>query len=249
MPFFKAAFTAVKNLLNDTLSFAWDEDLSAADKALYFGLHPWEWLFFHAPLATQVLEFVYAIWGILLVAVPYSVGLCRADRPWRTHFLVSYVLIFILLGNIAAGTVMSGGPFWVEYLSPGQSDYAALFTYLHQADPGGFFSAVEAQRYLISEQLGDLSNAGSGISAFPSIHVAIATLYALMGWKLGRLVRVVGLVFLAMIFVGSVHLGWHYSIDGYAAMAGTCAIYWLVGLVLRRVPFLESARGIGLPTA
>jgi hypothetical protein len=37
-----------------------------------------------------------------------------------------------------------------------------------------------------------------------------------------------------MILVGSVHLGWHYAIDGYAAIIGTWAIWWIVGRLLER---------------
>ncbi|MCH8197830.1 MAG: hypothetical protein IH904_07085, partial [Proteobacteria bacterium] len=37
-----------------------------------------------------------------------------------------------------------------------------------------------------------------------------------------------------IIFIGSVHLGWHYAIDGYAGIAGTWLIWKFAGQMLRR---------------
>jgi hypothetical protein len=250
MPFFKAAFTAAKNLANDMFAFAWDRTLSDLDKVLHFGSHPWQWLFIPAPAVTLGLEFFYAFWGVALVVIPYAVSLRRPDCPWRTQFLVSYVLVFLLLGNVVASAFMSAGPFWVENHHPGRSDYSALFSYLSQVDSVWRFSAVKFQHYLIVTHNEALSSLGTGISAFPSIHVAIATLYALVGWRISRFARVVSLAFLATILVGSIHLGWHYSLDGYASIIGTCAIYRAVGWALRRgAPLLRDRRPTGNPAA
>jgi hypothetical protein len=41
-------------------------------------------------------------------------------------------------------------------------------------------------------------------------------------------------VLAAVILVGSVHLGWHYAIDGYAAIVGTLVIWCGVGKMIRR---------------
>jgi membrane-associated phospholipid phosphatase len=109
---------------------------------------------------------------------------------------------------------------------------------------------VKFQHYLIVTHNEALSSLGTGISAFPSIHVAIATLYALVGWRISRFARVVSLAFLATILVGSIHLGWHYSLDGYASIIGTCAIYRAVGWALRRgAPLLRDRRPTGNPAA
>lgn len=68
---------------------------------------------------------------------------------------------------------------------------------------------------------------GGGISAFPSLHVAIATLNAIYLWRFGGLLRWAGAAFLVVIQLGAVDLAWHYGIDGYASMLAT-PIIWVV---------------------
>ena len=232
-PLFMAGFTAVKTLLNDVVPFTWDHTLMEFGRRLHFGQHPWQWLDIENPAVTRALESAYAFWGVLLVAVPLAIALRRPDCPARTRFLVSMVLVFILLGNVAAGAFMSAGPFWFEFAGERHNDYAGLFAYLMQVDPNGDFSAISFQRYLWRAYMQGTTHLGSGISAFPSIHVAAATLYALFAWPLGRLPRITALIYLAAVAIGAVHLGWHYSLDCYAGFLGATLIYGAVGVVQR----------------
>jgi len=232
-PIFMAGFTAMKNLLNDVVPFTWDKTFMEIGRTLHFGQHPWQWLDIENPLVTRALESAYAFWGVLLVAVPFAVALGRPGSPARTRFLVSIILVFVLLGNIAAGAFMSAGPFWFEFTGARHNDYAGLFAYLMQADPNGDFSAISFQRYLWYAYIKGTTQLGTGISAFPSIHVAVATLYALYAWPLGRLPRVAAVAYLVLIMVGAVHLGWHYSVDCYAGFLGAAMIYGAVGAFQR----------------
>lgn len=51
-----------------------------------------------------------------------------------------------------------------------------------------------------------------GISAFPSMHVAMAVLFALYATRRSRLAGLLMWAFAAIIMVGSVVLGWHYAV-------------------------------------
>jgi hypothetical protein len=233
-PVFMAGFTAIKNLWNETLPFAWDQDIVALGAKLPFSTQLWHLVAFQNPPVTRAIEFVYAFWGVPLVAVPFMICLRPPTCPKRTRYLISQLLVMILLGNVAAGAFMSAGPFWLDLTDPQGSPYTALFGYLQRLDPDGPFSAALFQRYLWDAYQHRIAWFGSGISAFPSIHVAVAALYVLAGWPFGGIARVASAFFLGVIMIGSVHLGWHYALDGYAGMAGAGAIYYGVGRLQRR---------------
>jgi hypothetical protein len=57
---------------------------------------------------------------------------------------------------------------------------------------------------------------GAGISAMPSLHVTLAFLCFLVAREYARhfLPKLIAALFAAVIFLGSVHLGWHYVSDG-----------------------------------
>jgi membrane-associated phospholipid phosphatase len=94
---------------------------------------------------------------------------------------------------------------------------------------------AEASGYLYaSYQTGD-SAMGTGISAMPSMHLAIVTLNACMLTSLNRHVGVLAWIYVALIQLGSVYLGWHYALDGYFSIAAVGLIWWGVGRVTTRL--------------
>jgi len=68
---------------------------------------------------------------------------------------------------------------------------------------------------------------GGGISAMPSMHMSIVTLFVLAGWSVSRRWGLLATAFFVVIFLGSIHLGYHYAVDGYVSMALTTVI-WVV---------------------
>jgi len=73
-----------------------------------------------------------------------------------------------------------------------------------------------------------------GISAMPSMHVACTALIAASMWTYGLVWRVFGALFLALIMLGSVHLGWHYAVDAYVGVGVAIGIFLIVRAVLAR---------------
>jgi membrane-associated phospholipid phosphatase len=69
----------------------------------------------------------------------------------------------------------------------------------------------------------------NGISAMPSMHVAMAVLFALVGWKTNRGLGALLTIYAILIQIGSVHLGWHYAVDGYASAAAVSSLWLVVG--------------------
>jgi hypothetical protein len=232
-PFLMSGFTGLKRTLNSTLPFSWDDALLEIDTKLHFGKPLWQWVATDSTLFTDAVQVVYFSWTMLLIAIPLMITLLHPACFRRTQYLVSHILILFLLGNVVAGLFMSGGPFLAELTDPSTSPYTALFDHLKATNLSDGYSAIGYQKMLFSAYSNHVIALGSGISAFPSIHVAIATLWALFAWRLGRLARAASLAFLSIIMLGSVQLGWHYSVDGYFSIAASALIYFGVGKVLR----------------
>ena len=70
----------------------------------------------------------------------------------------------------------------------------------------------------------------SGISAAPSMHIAISMWIFLVARDLAPKAVPIAAAYLAFICIASVQLGWHYVTDGIAAVVGMVAIWWVAGL-------------------
>jgi hypothetical protein len=68
----------------------------------------------------------------------------------------------------------------------------------------------------------------------PSIHVAVAFLFALLGWRVNRIFGALFTAFCIVITIASIHLGWHYAADGYLAIAATYLIWRCAGWMVSR---------------
>ena len=68
----------------------------------------------------------------------------------------------------------------------------------------------------------------------PSMHVGSSVLLAIVAFAAGNrwLGRCLS-VFAAIIFIGSIHLAWHYAVDSYLAWAMMLLIWWTVGPLAR----------------
>ena len=104
-------------------------------------------------------------------------------------------------------------------------------------------SSAYCQAYLWTLNTIGQTGLGSGISAFPSVHVALATLNALFAREYSRRLGIVAFAYAALIEVSSVYLGWHYAIDGYAAAIATVLIY----VATRRMVPAGRTRAMHLP--
>ena len=82
-----------------------------------------------------------------------------------------------------------------------------------------------------------------GVSAMPSMHNAITVLYALSLARASRSMRIAAWTFVALIFIGSIHLGWHYAIDGIGAGLMAWGIWVAAGAYLDRVGYTRAVSG------
>jgi membrane-associated phospholipid phosphatase len=127
--------------------------------------------------------------------------------------------------------------------------FAGLTGFLNTSD--WMHSAASYQRYLWSLHEQGIPGFGSGISAFPSMHVALISFNAFFLAEYSKRWGLVAFGYTGLIAVSSVYLGWHYAIDGYAAFAlvglSHFALRWLMAVPLRVAPVAALAAADRVP--
>jgi hypothetical protein len=244
-PIMAMSFSQAKALIPAMVPFYLDPFLHAADRLIHFGHDPWALLqpLLGHPVMTYAIDRLYALWFFVVYLALLLQMTSTRDRRLRMQFLLSSVLAWILLGSVAATLLSSVGPCYYGKLFGLPDPYAPLIAYLRetvQATPlFGFMPpaelvAVRVQDMLWNSYQQNETGIGSGISAAPSLHVASTWLIARMLQTYGRLAAIAGWSFFAAILIGSVHLGWHYALDGYISIVSAWALWRLTGWLLDR---------------
>ncbi len=231
---FATAFSVLKGAIAVLVPFKWDLALSHLDKALHFGHAPYEYLGFllNHPAIVFGFNFAYNFWFMVMIAMFFTSAIAMRDSLLRHQFILSFMLVWLLAGFFVAMGFSSAGPCYFARLGLGD-DYKPLMDTLGLANQTFPIWSISTQDMLWSGYTG-ASTGSIGISAFPSLHVATAVLFAIYGsCRWGR----IGLLlwaFAATILVGSVVLGWHYAVDGYAGALLSILIWKAAGFWLRR---------------
>lgn len=241
---FMAAFLYNKMKIPEIMPFRWDETFSRWDRILFADNHPWELLqpFLGWPLVTLFLDIAYSLW-VPLVFLFWAGTLvsARVPRTVRLKYWSATVASWVLIGLVLATAFSSAGPFlFDEFVSGPSSPYAGLESYLESVSNVYPLSSQLAKEslWLTFTNQHDLPG---GISAMPSMHNAQAALFAVTAYMIGRRFGHVMLVYLAVIFLGSVHLAWHYVVDGIFGIAAAMGIWWVIGAIVdTRIPQLRS---------
>ena len=233
---FIAGFSVLKGAIALLVPFSWDVALAETDRILHFGRAPHEWLGWLTqwPAALFALNFSYHLWFVVLVGTLFTAAMSGRDTILRHQFLLSFMLIWLIGGFLVALGFSSAGPCYYQRLGLGTS-YQSLMEALAIADRDYPLWALSTQEMLWKGFTG--AGSGSiGISAFPSMHVASATLFALYASRRNPAAGGALWLFAAVIMTGSVVLGWHYAVDGYAGALIALLLWKTVGFVATRRP-------------
>ena len=227
------SFAQLKRLIPIIQPFAWDETFIVMDRALHFGLDPWQ--IAHAvaghPLIVTAITGAYNFWLFLMYFSLIFACFSNANRAARMQYLIAFVLTWAIGGNLIATLFSSAGPVYVERLGLGDH-FAPLMALLHDHAATQPITVIASQ-----DLLWDFYTAPdslSGISAFPSMHVASTTLMALYARAYNRRFGQVMTGFACVIMLGSVLLAWHYAVDGYAGALIALAAWWVATRLVRR---------------
>lgn len=226
-------FGMFKQIILPTRGFVWDMAFADTGRAL-FGVSPWRithgW--FGTLDQTRFLDTMYSLWLPIMFFVPLVAAVVCTNAILRFRILSSWFLAWVLIGSLAAWMFPSAGPCYFNALVGPDADYAVLehrLTLLRKAaEAGGYpIAALEFQPILLhSYRVGNFGFTG-GISAMPSMHVALAFFLAILGWKRNWAWGLLASAYLLLIWIGSIHFGWHYFVDGPAAAVLMMAIWKL----------------------
>ncbi len=218
-------FLPLKFAIPSEVPFWLDDPIAAGERA-FFGADPWmivdQWL----GAAILPMDWLYGCWLPVQLVVLFLTVLAKPSRM-KTRSLIAYGLAWFLLGAVAAMLLSSVGPIFHDRIFGGDA-FRGLEDMLHRRRAG--IALAESNRMWVSLN-SERPGLVAGISAMPSIHVAVSLWIWLMARSLYRRAAVAALAYFVLIWVGSVQLGWHYVSDGFVGALGMLAVWALAGVL------------------
>jgi hypothetical protein len=222
---FQGTFTTVKTSFPAFLGgFSHDRIQADIDAWLHFGTDPWRFLYAVGGNAVvrTIVEFNYNVaWFALCFGALFFVATSPRADGVRTRYLVMFLFVWIACGTLLAGLFLSAGPAYYGHVTGDYARFAEQLAFLGESQWRN--SAAAYQSYLWNLHQSDLPGIGGGISAFPSVHVALVAMNAFFVIERSRLLGLIAFGYVAVVLASSVYLGWHYAIDGYASLAVVAA--------------------------
>jgi hypothetical protein len=223
--------TSTKTMLPHAGGFLHDRTFADIDHAIH-GVDPWLLLRWMDPY-TGVLQLLYTpSWLFCFVALTFAATLSPRLAPLKSQYLWTMLICVVVLGQVSALAGISAGPLFYQEVT-GDPRFAGLVQHdeLFRHMTG---SAVRVRDLLWHSFKSASPGLVSGISAFPSMHVSLATLFFLFARRIHPALGAAFGGYAMLILLSSVHLGWHYAVDGYVSILATAAIWAAVGWALRR---------------
>lgn len=242
LPRFISLFTVFKTLIPVVNPYAWDPLFAEWDRWLHGGVDPWLLLqpLLGTPWISSGINFFYHLWIFVLYGILLWQAFSVRDPRLRMQFFLTFVLVWSLLGGLMATWLSSVGPVYFGRVTQLDDPFQPLLDYLQAANEVAPIWALQLHDWLWRSHILGEYNFGTGISAMPSIHVAAAVLFALLGWRVHRLLGIALTLFAVVIMIGSVHLAWHYALDGYVAAVLTYGLWRAAGWWVARDPAFDT---------
>ncbi len=220
-----SGFLPLKYAIPKLVPFWLDGPLARGERAL-FGADPWRLLDHLFGWASVPIDWLYGSWLAVQSLTLFLVILSRPS-PAKTRTLIAHSLAWLLLGVVAATLLSSAGPIFYDRLF-GDGMYRGLGETLHHR--GAWIAIAESDAMWASFRS---PNPGlvAGISAAPSLHVAISLWIFLAARSLNPRAAAPAFAYFVLMWVASVQLGWHYVADGLIGTVGMLLIWRMVRAV------------------
>ena len=219
-------YATFKQAIPELTAYGSDPWLAAVDGFLHLGRDPWRWS--HSVLGEAGLAFldqVYTSWYAVLVA-SIPIFATWAPNRIRHRFFLTFSAVMMMGGSFGAILFASGGPAYFGEFTGNAARFGPLLEALQGTQ------ALATQGRLWEYFSSEATNLYGGISAMPSMHVAVVVLIGIAGTRWNRWVGLAAVGYAGLIFVGSFHLGWHYAVDGYASAVLVGTIWFLTRWVV-----------------
>ncbi len=227
-----ATFQLFKQAILPARGFPFDPAIARLERTLLLGSDGWQIThrLFGTFEAALIFDRCYAIWLPMMFTFPFlAVVAVREDRM-RARILACWFASWLLIATLAAWLFASAGPVYYVALVGPDAGFETLGRSLAMIDSQAKASGVgvgfpDFQTMLLTEWHQGSFTAAGGISAMPSMHVAMATLLALGTFRMWKPLGWAMCIYAVAIWLGSVHLGWHYALDGIVG-AGMMYMLW-----------------------
>ena len=229
--FFMTAFFLMKTSMPLVRPYWADAMLADLDALLHLGVDPWITAHAIGDRLGGVVAWDVAyldVWGAFAVLWPALLCLIDGDVARVRRHVTLYIFAWVALGNAAAFAVLSAGPVYLHRLTEDDRFHGLTGTL---RDTGVAEGRIGRTQDLLWTYFAEGGQAfGSGISAFPSVHVAMACAPMLYAFDRARWLSGPAAAYLAIVLWLSVATGYHYAVDGYASIAAMLVAH----AVLRR---------------
>lgn len=226
------AATRFKKIIPQIQPFYLDPALAAFDRRL-FGVDAWQVT--HSVIGadlTRILDTVYGLWHLVNIGLLCWICL-TPDRRFQLQAGICYQLAWLLMGAGLAIAFSSVGPCFYDHFYGGE-EFRPLLDRLTEIGGTDELKTMFSMKYLLASVGKDAI--GGGISAMPSMHVGISTLVILVAHDRFRKhwwPTALACLYTFVMYVGSIHLGWHYATDGVVSAIVMVLIWFAVKFGLR----------------
>lgn len=238
--FLSVAFTMSKTAIPTVVPFWADPMLTNIDLLIFQGQHAYQWAHIIGegwlnPIG--VADSYVGTWGALTLLFPVIITAADSDLERRKRYLMVYGLIWALLGVVLATLMSSAGPIFADAVT-GETHFSDLPSTLSASGlDGTYIDIIQKNLWYLYDADNGAQIGSSGISAFPSLHVAMGALWCFYMCERSVLLAPIGFTFAAMIWFLSIYSGYHYATDGLASII----IVALLILIVRRFQPMENA--------